>query len=623
MKEKRKETAPSQPVPWLKYCPLLVCAAALAAVFISLLTTERELLWKVQELNLHLDTPLFFRQQMVVPGGLLTWLGTWFTEYFYHPALGVSVLCSCWALLMWLTARAFRVPLKWALLLLVPVALLLLTCVDMGYWIYYLKLRGHFFVATLGLCAACAQVWACRCLPPGGWWKPLFILLSTLVVYPLTGAYALLAALLMALQAVSQAAGNRSSRLWPLVAAVLAVVAVPLLAYRLVFYQTSLGNMWVAALPVYSIVEDHNVYYLPYVLLAVSYILLALFAHRLCSGDVLKPLRWGAVNTLVLAVLAAGTCYGWYTDGNFHKELRMQQYMEEQDWEGLLSEAAVQPDEPTRAIVLMRNLALSRLGRQGDEMYHYRQGAKESNTPLPVNMSQVVGRNIYYYYGLPNYCYRWCLEDGVEFGWRAEQLKYMARCAIVNGETAVARKYLNLLKHTRYHAQWATQQERYLTDRQALSRDLHYSPILHLMDYEDKLSSDQSVVEQFLMHHFVQDYSTDTLFHEQSMNAALWMKDIQIFWPVFFQYAQEHTTTPMPLHYQEAAYLYGHLEQGVDISRMPFDPKVKQSYDDFMQAAANCNRMGMTEEQMKESLYDRFGKTFYYEYFLIRNQKLY
>lgn len=38
------------------------------------------------------------------------------------------------------------------------------------------------------------------------------------------------------------------------------------------------------------------------------------------------------------------------------------------------------------------------------------------------------------------------------------------------------------------------------------------------------------------------------------------MKDIDIFWPRFFQYATLHNGKPMPRHYQEAAYLYGHLE---------------------------------------------------------------
>ena len=66
----------------LKYLPRLLVVLALGVVAWSLLTYEDNLLWKLQELNLHMDTNLFFKQQMVVPGGLLTYLGTFFTEFF-------------------------------------------------------------------------------------------------------------------------------------------------------------------------------------------------------------------------------------------------------------------------------------------------------------------------------------------------------------------------------------------------------------------------------------------------------------------------------------------------------------------------------------------------------------
>ena len=141
---------------WL---PLVLVSISVLVAGCCLVMLESEFLWKVQELNLFLDTPLFFSQQRVASGWLLTWLGTWFTEFFYHPWQGVSMLCAWWVLLMFVMARAFRVPSRWAVLLLVPVAMLLLTDVDMGYWIYYLKLRGHFFAATIGATIAVAAVW--------------------------------------------------------------------------------------------------------------------------------------------------------------------------------------------------------------------------------------------------------------------------------------------------------------------------------------------------------------------------------------------------------------------------------------------------------------------------------
>ena len=141
------------------------------------------------------------------------------------------------------------------------------------------------------------------------------------------------------------------------------------------------------------------------------------------------------------------------------------------------------------------------------------------------------------------------------------------------------------------------------------------------MTSEDVLTSDNALVEKFLMNQFLYTNSDDPLFQEQALISALWMKDIQLFWPCFFQYATTHKGVHMPIHFQEAAYLYGHLEKAVDISKMPFDESVVRSYNEFMDMAQKC--AGMTEAQMRDAFYPRFGNTFYYEYFLIRNQKLY
>ena len=47
--------------------------SALAVIAGALLWLENDFLWKLQEQNLFLDTSLFFKEQMVVPGGLLSW----------------------------------------------------------------------------------------------------------------------------------------------------------------------------------------------------------------------------------------------------------------------------------------------------------------------------------------------------------------------------------------------------------------------------------------------------------------------------------------------------------------------------------------------------------------------
>lgn len=613
-----------RPSPWKDVASFAIPVVALIAIAVALLTYDSDFLYRVQELNLFLYTPLFFQQQMVVAGGFLTWMGTYFTQYFYHPWMGVALLSLWWLLLMWLVKRAFRIPAYASVALLAPVVLLLITDVDLGYWIFYLKLRGHFFVATIGAAAAVALVWLYRLIPSRWQLRNVYILIATAVAYPLLGYYGLMATGLMALMAWRLGGGLRGGLLGKVVATVVALVAIvfiPLICYRYVYCQTPEGGIYSTALPVFCFLGEYPTYYLPYGLLTA---VLAVFALAYGAwADTLRR-RYAVVgNVLVLLILVAAAWTGWYKDKNFRREVIMTREVENLNWDGVLQtyQTLGDDEQPTRMMWMLKNLALFRLGTAGDNMYHYKNGSAECNAPFQVRLTQTGAKIIYYHYGKLNFCYRWCLEDGVEFGWRVDYLKYMLKCAILNGEYKVAKKYIDILKNTKYYKDYAEHYEPYLSNRALVNRDPEMKPILHFLKGPDALTSDNTLVELYLLNTFANETSNDPVYQEACLQAALQSKQIPVFWTQFSNYARLHPGQRMPIHYQEAAYLYGHLENNVDISHMPFDGEVKQNYDDFMAAAQQLQ--GLTEEQMKPLLYPRFGGTFYYEYFLIRGLKSY
>ena len=607
----------------LKLLSPALIVVALLAVASCLLIYERAFLWKVQEMNLFLDTPLFLKQQMVTSGWLLTWLGCWFTEFFYLPFLGVALLTLWWAVLLLVIWRTFRIPVKWMAVLLIPLAAVVIMNVDIGYWIYYLKLRGHFFAAAIGTSLAVGAVWLFRLLPAKYYLRPVFIFVSTGILYPLIGFYGLVAALLMGVLVWRIDKLTLTGRLVTTVVAVLSIVFWPLVCYNYVFCQTNIQNIWWTGLPLFIVDKELTNYYIPYYVLVASLVFLALMYNKWESKRKVlnKTFVWIGIHLVLVGIAGYSIHRFWYKDYNFHKELRMQQCMENLDWEGVLAQEVVDDEDPTRAIVMMRNLALFRLGRQGDEMYRYKDGSKLCDTPVPIRMMQVAGYAMYYNYGLANYCHRWCLEQGVEFGFRAEYLKYLMRCALVNNDTQEARKYASLLKHTRFHKAWAEKYERFIGHPTILKADAEFSPIFHMMTSNDIVSNDNMMAEEFIMKRFANSNSDDPLYKEQSLLAALWHKDIQMFWPRFFDYGRTHANIQMPIHYQEAAYLYGNLEHEVDISKMPFSQQVKSDYAAFMDLANNAT--SESEDEMRPIFYTRFGHTFYYNYFFVHNLLLY
>ena len=609
-----------------QYATLFLGVITLAVVAGILLAYEPHFLWKVQEKNLFLCSALFLKEQLVVPGGMLTWLGTFFTQFLYYPWLGVLMLCCWWLLLMFIIKRTFCIADRWVVLVLIPVALLLLTNMDQGYWIYMLKLRGHFFVSTIGTTAVAALLWGFRCVPDKRGLRAAYIFVTCALGYPLMGIYGLAAAFLMGIWSWRLSASRTKASINSVVA-VLSAIAIPLICYRYLYYQVNLANIYWAELPLFFITEEHHTYYIPYYLLALVVLLLAVTckadtgAKMVAMSNTAKKsnkfLGWLAQGTIAI-LLVAGVYHFWMKDENFHHELAMQHHISNLDWEGVLEEAANQKDEPTRAIVMMRNLALSRLGKQGDLMFLYKNGSKAYDAPFGMRLMLVVGPLIYYQYGMLNYCNRLCMEMGVEFGFRTEDYQLLVNCAVLENDQPLARKYIGILKQTIFYKDWAEHAEALLGRPDLIAKDSKLEPITHMLHYENALTGDQGYTEKFLMRQLAKSNNTDDpIFQEQALLATLWTKDVRRFWHHFNEYIKLHPQGPVPRYYQEAAYLYGKLEDRQDLDRMPFDASVKDSFERFATMMSDYN--GQEVSVAREELNSFFGDTYYYDYYTMSN----
>ena len=584
-----------------KYLPITTWFAALLVTAGILLYFETDFLWKLQEQNLFLDTSLFFKEQMVVPGGLLSWMGTYLTQFFYYPWLGTLLLSLCWLLLMWLVKRAFQLPAQWIMVPLIPVGLLLLTIVDMGYWVYMLKLQGHVFVGTLGAIIITALLWVYRMLPGRYYLRGLMILITAALGYPMFGIYGLAAVLIMGIWSWRLENGALWKKVGYSLLSLSCAAIVPLVCYRQIYYQTNLANVYYAELPLFYVTEEYHLYYLPYYLLALFFLLMVILPFK-----PVKPIKAYATQGVLLVALVAGVATFWFKDENFHHELKMQHCIENGDWKGVLAEAVHQNDEPTRAVVMMRNLALSQLGRQGEDMYTYENGSKEYAAPFGMRLMLVAGPLMYYHYGMLNYSSRLSTEMGVEFGWRVENFRLLAKCAILRKEQMQARKYLNLLKHTTFYADWAEKVDKQ-PELKAVGRMTHY---------ENTLTGDQGNIERFLMNRLAESTdTTDAYFQEQTLLASIWTKDINQFWYHFNDYVRMHPKARIPRYYQEAAYLYCQIEGRGGLDRMPFDESVKQSFNNFAMAAERYDNMDV---DIARKALQAYRHTFYYDYYLMR-----
>lgn len=596
--------------------PTALWLLTLTVLAIIMLSFEADLLWKVQQHNVFLNTSLFFNQMMAMPGGMLSYLGAFFTQHFYYPWIGVILLCGWWLLLMWLTKRTFNIPDRWTVVSVIPVAILLVANMDMGYWVYFMKMPGYFYAATIGTTVATALLWAFRSLPENKWIRSAFIFVAALAGYPLMGAYGLAAVSLMAVL-TWRMSKDKAANVIQNIVALLSIIAIPLLYYRLVYVGTNIIDIYRVGIPVFGIVDSYPNYYIPYYILGLFFLLVSVTYGTDRSEQAIKTKDWILQGCMFAAV--AGCVYRfWYKDANFHHELRMQRCIEQADWEGVVEEGEKQDGEPTRAIVMMHNLALSRLGRQCEEMYNFPKGSKKSNTPLPAFMFNVAGRMMLYQYGAMNECHRICMEEGVEYGWNVEQLRDLARTAIFNKERQTARKFLDILRQTTYYGGWADHMESLLNDPQALAKDTETGPVSRMMHYTDRLDAVEGKVENALMTTLAEHDADDIYFQEQAVLAAMWTRNPELFWPRFDHYVQLNGEENMPPRiFQEAAWLFANMEGQEGLDEWSLEPGVQENFSGFMRLLQQYKQAPSPSN--RKYIYDYYGKTYYFEFFFLRD----
>ena len=93
---------------------------------------------KLQELSLFAPTKMFLFEKVRLPGGLLNYLGLFFTQFFYYPWLGSIILILFLFAVQFLTIKAFGFNQRLFPLSFIPSLLSLLAITQLGYYIYIL-----------------------------------------------------------------------------------------------------------------------------------------------------------------------------------------------------------------------------------------------------------------------------------------------------------------------------------------------------------------------------------------------------------------------------------------------------------------------------------------------------
>lgn len=604
-------------IPW-------ITAIAFAVVAYLCLTAKGDVLYIAQMRTLFVSGCDFFTECMNKPGGLLQWAGLWFTQLFYDTCLGASALIAIWLLTFYTAKRGFGISNALSPLLIIPLVCLLSSEIDMGYWIYYLKQPGYYFRESLGFLFVALSVLLSgidipktrRCLVP----------LLVAMCYPLVGFYAPFAALCICIR-------NVMHRWYPAAATALAtgLIVPALMSMRYDTIETA--DYLTIGFPIFDYAsflsqKRINIFIYASVAMALLPVMQSLFSRLANRG------KLSIAAAVVLYALIIGGCYKTidnydFNDPNFIAECKAYRAIDDHRWEDALTAIDGVRGEVTRELIMLRNVALFNIGEIGSRMYEYDDTGitPATDDSLHVSTAVTIGPMYYLHHGMTYFAYRWAMESGVEQGFNVAYLKVMVLASIVNGEYNLANKYLNILSKTMFYKEWAEQYKPIIKNPRLINK---YPELKKMRLVQGALrnvtESDAGLCEKYIIEKFKLGLKTTSPYVlEMCLAYAMTSKDIKTFWRAFFAYAKYMNGKDMPIHYQEAAYLYGVLEpQTVNTNGMPFDKeRIIDRYTSFNQATQRLLSMGMSEEAVGEAVKSEFGNTFWWTYYFNRGSQYY
>ena len=565
----------------------IIAGLCLIVLAYATMMSHSEVLVTAQDRNVFVEGwDAFAALTAMHPFGLIEWLGSWMTQLFYWPAFGMTILLLVWlitgATLIW----ALELKGAWQTIVLLPLACLLASELDLGYWVYILQLRGYWFAQSLGYLCVALVLLGVR-LTPERWRLAWYAI--PVIAFPFFGWTAYLMALVLLL--------SHKPKIWDAVGVVLTAVA-PLVWYYIAFRNLPVREVWVAGFPLFeSPTVDSLRPSIPFFILIAFTLLIVVLPKK----EIKKTWLSIVMTVVVVCASAVGVFYAIFNDYNYLAEMRMTQAAMADDWKSVLDEARV-TSRPSRTMVILKNIALMNEGDLGDVSFvmNGNSGVEIYNPDsLNLNMMQIAAPLVYYNYGCMNFAIRWCIENVVGYGYSPFYLKNLARCSKATGEEEASSRYVTMLRRTMCYKDWTPK----------------VSPLVAEMKsaYKDELGADNNSCDRYLIEKLALSSGTgSSVMQEQCLFYSILMRDNTKFWPAFTEYVSSHKDEKLPRSFQEAYIMFNDAKHVDSLLEVKISPEVMQDYNAFWAEGQGYANMGMDRNAVSASMWEKWGDTYWW-----------
>lgn len=453
-----------------------------------------------EQYQLFLFTPSYFTERISVPGGLADYVGEFITQFYYVYAIGAILLALvffCLQRLTWVLMRRSGVSQSWYLLSFIPAVAL---------W----ALMGNenvllsFAIALLGMEELMFHYIIVRD-HSRGWVAPaVYLLIAVPVGYWLFGPVVIGVALSATYnpyrpyetsQTLPERAVKSNSQTlltpygWALLS-VLYFVAIVWLCGHFLQY------------PYYKLFGGINYFRYPGIIPVMQWVVAALFALPLVvfylprlEGK--KAVR-AEIAQLTIIVLATVPLLHFSFDRATYELIDYDYLVRTHQWQRIIERAEKRQASSPMSVSCV-NLSLAMQGQLCDRLFEFYQNGAEGLFPTFTRdmTSPLPTAEAFYQLGMVNDAERYAFEaqEAIPNYRKSGRLtRRIAQCEIINGNYAVAAKYLRMLEHSLFYRQWAKSQERFLYNSAAVKADPEYGRLGDIrIKRHDYLFSDQEM----------------------------------------------------------------------------------------------------------------------------------
>jgi hypothetical protein len=263
-----------------------------------------------------------------------------------------------------------------------------------------------------------------------------------------------------------------------------------------------------------------------------------------------------------------------------------------------------------RLTIYLNNIALCETGRLNDRMFSYLQSPDGQSLFLKWEMfGEVLRRGAYFYYttGMINEAGRWAFENMVMKGIAPEDLRILIKSEIINGNYAVASKYVSMMRRTFAYRKEAKEYILMLADTSLIDRH----PELGLKRKE-KIGHDFFSITDNPYINIEMAFTADT-FNRKLFDyrmAFLMLTENYEGIVAELPHLERLGFKKVPVHIQEAA-LVSRMS-GLSLSglgSLRIDPQTEARFNQFLQTFSSYgNNLKTAQPALKKN----FGNSFWY-----------